>query len=188
MELSSCHELIEAWTDAHAARLERFFRSRRLWIDEPTDCVQLVFQKAFRHLKNGGDVPENETAWLNSIGRRVFLDAKRRQTRLSANLTTYATHLARDTGCEAITDEWALENTELEFSERLEAAVSELPVDLERIVQGKMRGYTNKELACQFGLHIRTVQRRLAEARKLIGTTLTRDVDDASERRCSMGA
>jgi RNA polymerase sigma factor (sigma-70 family) len=188
MDLHSCHELIEAWTDAHSARLERYFRSTRLWIDEPADCVQLVFQKAFWHLKRGGDVPENETAWLNSIGRRVFLDAKRRETRLCGNLTNYATHLASEASCEGIRDERGLENTELEFSERLEAAVSELPVDLERIVQGKMRGFTNKELSRQFGLHIRTVQRRLAEARKLIETTLMKEVDNGSERRCSTGA
>jgi RNA polymerase sigma factor (sigma-70 family) len=149
-----------------------FSRQGRSVIDEE-DVVQTAFAK-FLSMAAQGRLPEDVTAdeiWklLVRITMRELVDCSRRHFAACRDVRRERDHVdpSEDTSL-AAEDHFDLDVCErvsdIDVSDRL----NQLPEDLRQIVEWKLEGYTNAEIADRLGLATRTVERRMQRVREIL--------------------
>lgn len=143
--------------------------------DEDDICQEMYLSFCSGQERGEFDLHDREGLWsllLMLTGRKV-IDAIRRETAAKRHYSREQPLLAGgsdfDNGTEAdlVTSSEPCSTEEAVFTEKVEQLLRILgSPDLRRIACMKLFGYTNKEVAIEFGCTERTVERKLARIRK----------------------
>lgn len=152
---------LREWHGSHSAWLHGFLcRSLRL---QPSDADDIVQDTWLRIIRSSLADVEHPRAYLSRIALNLFRDRYRRDKRRSAHL-----HLVR---AEEGIDPAAM--SEQESLLELERAILDLPQSLRDVfVLSRFRRLTNKDIADQLGISVKTVEWRIGKAIELCASRL----------------
>ena len=152
---------LREWHGTHSAWLHGFLcRSLRLQSSDADDIVQDTWLRVIR--TSLADV-EHPRAYLSRIALNLFRDRYRRDKRQRAYLCLVLADEATELAAMA----------EQESALELERAILDLPESLRDVfVLSRFRRLTNKDIADQLGISVKTVEWRIGKAIELCTTRL----------------
>ncbi|AVA13604.1 RNA polymerase sigma factor [Sphingopyxis sp. MG] len=152
---------LREWHGSHSAWLHGFLcRTLRLQPSDADDIVQDTWLRVIR--TSLGDV-EHPRAYLSRIALNLFRDRYRRDKRRIAHLRLVRIEESIDPAAMA----------EQESLLELERAILDLPESLRDVfVLSRFRRLTNKDIADQLGISVKTVEWRIGKAIELCASRL----------------
>jgi RNA polymerase sigma-70 factor (ECF subfamily) len=166
--------------DRHYKTVFHFFKRRGFNEDEAQDLAQETFLRAFRGIDNLRD-PSNGRAWLFSIARNVLLNELRQRAAAKHGSEEESREIRQE-------DEDTVEAEappvldrllDRERTERLAAAVGELPTRMRRCVLLRVdQGLKYREIAAVMMVSIDTVKSQLHQAKARLRENLGQEFSD----------
>lgn len=174
-------ERIRSGDDDAAAMLYARYADRVMWFVqarasdqlkqqvEPEDIVQSIFASVFRGMESRGyDAPQGGTLW-HLIAVIAIHKVRKNATRRTAAMRD----VRRTQSLDALDAE---QGSEVEATQEMELAVREAIESLspqeQSVVSLRLQSYTVDEIAEQMGCSLRTVERRLQQARLALSKLL----------------
>jgi RNA polymerase sigma factor (sigma-70 family) len=139
---SSVTQIVEAAFDAHAQHLKGFALAAVRDDDAADDLVQETFLRFVRYVKADG-MPDNVGAWLHRVCANLIISRGRHET-----VATKKQPLLVDRSVGVSPEEIAVYADE---SERLRAALAELPTDARAAVLMAAAGFSASEIGDAIG-------------------------------------
>ena len=139
---TSVAELVEAAFDAHAQHVKAFAMAAVRDNDTADDLVQETFLRFVRHVRSEG-VPDNIGGWLHRVCANLVISRGRRETVAARKQT-----LLVDRSLATSPEEIAVRTDE---SERLRAALAELPTDARTALLMAASGFSATEIGEAIG-------------------------------------
>ena len=135
-------ELVEAAFDTHAQHVKAFAMAAVRDNDAADDLVQETFLRFVRHVRSEG-VPDNIGGWLHRVCANLVISRGRRET-----VATRKQTLLVDRSLAASPEEIVVRTDE---SERLRAALGELPTDARTALLMAASGFSATEIGEAIG-------------------------------------